>query len=316
MSSKDSKVEAKTLPCIFVPFAKKHPESNLLECIEKYKSKEKQQWRNASANLATKRLTELAKYFPELASFLESLEKNELGSSSLDEIELISVDFGVQISLLAINFGVQVSFPVIDFRVQVSLMNSTYEILLERISMLENANRQLIVENKALKKKLHERFTNQQDQELLLEKNQKTNMIDDLVNSQSQIGSIKKCTFCQASDINNKKQICPNCYNKLPMIKLDMQGSVPEVHTLQIFISDLIGINPNLIVNIRKVLEHIEKVSEVKNHRCTLYKKINMLKAFVELNWDIDMRDFAYYQGYQTENQLQFFKKYSDYHKS
>ena len=43
---------------------------------------------------------------------------------------------------------------------------------------------------------------------------------------------------------------------------------------------------------------------------------MNMLKAFVELNWDIDIKEFAQCQGYQTENQLQFFKKYSDHHKS
>ena len=35
----------------------------------------------------------------------------------------------------------------------------------------------------------------------------------------------------------------------------------------------------------------------------------NMLKAFVELNWDIDIRDFAQCQGYRTESQPQFFKK-------
>ncbi len=43
---------------------------------------------------------------------------------------------------------------------------------------------------------------------------------------------------------------------------------------------------------------------------------MNMLKAFVELNWDIDIKEFAQYQGYRTENQLQFFKKCSNYHKS
>ncbi|CAG8813651.1 19780_t:CDS:1, partial [Racocetra fulgida] len=55
-------------------------------------------------------------------------------------------------------------------------------------------------------------------EELLLEKNQETNAIDNLVNSQSQIGNMKKCRFCQVSDINNKKRVCPNCRNKLPTI--------------------------------------------------------------------------------------------------
>jgi hypothetical protein len=43
---------------------------------------------------------------------------------------------------------------------------------------------------------------------------------------------------------------------------------------------------------------------------------MNMLKAFVELNWDIDIKNFAQYQGYQHENQLRFFKKCIDHHKS
>ncbi|RHZ89504.1 hypothetical protein Glove_13g300 [Diversispora epigaea] len=47
-----------------------------------------------------------------------------------------------------------------------------------------------------------------------------------------------------------------------------------------------------------------------------LHEEMNMLKAFVELNWDIDMKDFAHCQGYRTENQLRFFKKCSDHHKS
>ncbi|CAG8821189.1 426_t:CDS:1, partial [Racocetra fulgida] len=90
------------------------------------------------------------------------------------QVEPTSVDFGVQVSLSTINvgvqvslptvdFGVQVSLPTVDFGVQVSLPDLKYEILLEQISKLESANAQLLAENKALKKKLCERFTNQQD---------------------------------------------------------------------------------------------------------------------------------------------------------
>ncbi|CAG8559138.1 21559_t:CDS:2, partial [Racocetra persica] len=158
------------------------------------------------------------------------------------QVEPTSIDFGVQVSLSTINVGVQVSLLTVDFGVQVSLPDLKYEILLEQISKLENANTQLLAENKALKKKLCERFTNQQDRiksiieiakkeqnnlykdienaihkeltnyllvilkELLLEKNQETNAINDLVNSQSQIGNMKKCHFGKVSDIDNKKQ--------------------------------------------------------------------------------------------------------------
>ncbi|CAG8517314.1 18081_t:CDS:2 [Racocetra fulgida] len=43
-------------------------------------------------------------------------------------------------------------------------------------------------------------------------------MVNDLINSQSQIENMKKCCFCQASNIDNKKQICPNCQNKSSII--------------------------------------------------------------------------------------------------
>ncbi|CAG8839472.1 26435_t:CDS:1, partial [Racocetra persica] len=61
-----------------------------------------------------------------------------------------------------------------------------------------------------MKDEIHEKLTNYLSivlEELLLEKNQETNAIDYLVNSQSQTGCIKKCSFCQAFDIDNKKRI-------------------------------------------------------------------------------------------------------------
>ncbi|CAG8472415.1 12297_t:CDS:2 [Dentiscutata heterogama] len=86
-----------------------------------------------------------------------------------------------------------------------------------------------------MKDKIHEELTNFLSvilEELLLEKNQKTNAIDDLLNSQSQMGSMKKCTFCQASDINNRKQVCPNCHNKLPTIS-EMNQQSNELSTIK-----------------------------------------------------------------------------------
>src|SRR3989337_1243554 len=43
---------------------------------------------------------------------------------------------------------------------------------------------------------------------------------------------------------------------------------------------------------------------------------MNMLRAYVELNWEIDLKQFAICQGYRTENQLAYFKKCIDHHKS
>ncbi|CAG8732889.1 14397_t:CDS:1 [Cetraspora pellucida] len=53
---------------------------------------------------------------------------------------------------------------------------------------------------------------------LCIEKNQETNIIDKLVHQQSQIRHMKKCLVCQISNIDNKKQVCPKCKNKLPML--------------------------------------------------------------------------------------------------
>ncbi|RHZ57004.1 hypothetical protein Glove_395g82 [Diversispora epigaea] len=188
------------------------------------------------------------------------------------------------------------------------------------------------------------------------------------------MGNMKKCTVCQTSNIDNKKRVCPTCHNKLPTVaEINQQFAeqqniidnakkplviyshtfqksrlIPErtVHTPQIFIPDPVGINPNSIANVQKILEHIEEIAGIKNGSCKwvvvtcdgvpyhhiqkikkdfpwlilipgpLHEEMNMLRSFVELNWDIDIRDFAQNQGYRTENQLQFFKKCSDYHKS
>jgi len=219
---------------------------------------------------------------------------------------------------------------------------------------------------------IHEELTNYLTiilEELCVEKSQETNVIDELVQHQSQIGSVKKCSACQLSNIDNKKRVCPACRNKLPTItemnQLNESADVTEkpvthshtfenaqsypeieVYTPQLYVPDPIAINPNSIANIRKVFEHIEELSGVKDgsrrwvvvtcdgvpyHRAqtikkdfpwlilvpgALHEEMNMLKAFVELNWDIDIRYFAQCQGYRSESQLQFFKKCSDHHKS
>jgi hypothetical protein len=213
-------------------------------------------------------------------------------------------------------------------------------------------------------------------EELRVEKTQETNAIDESARHQSQTGAVKKCSACQLTNIDNKKRVCPSCRNKLPtMAEINQQLNDPvgitnapekslvtvtrshvfektqsnsegEVYTPDLFVPDPIGINPNSTSNIRKIFEHIEELSGVKDgsrkwvavtcdgvpyHRAqkikkdfpwlilipgALHEEMNMLKAFVELNWDIDIREFAQCQGYRSEGQLQFFKKCSDHHKS
>ncbi|RIB22016.1 hypothetical protein C2G38_2076772 [Gigaspora rosea] len=225
-----------------------------------------------------------------------------------------------------------------------------------------------------MENEIHEELTNYLStilEKLLIEKNQETNTIDELVYHQSQIGYMKKCTVCQTSNIDNKKRNCPTCHNKLLTIsEINKQFDEPsnitniakksldispyafeeawltpenEVYMPQLFVPDPIGINPNSVANIQKVLEHIEKISGVKNgsrkwvvvtcdgvpyHHIqkiksefpwlilipgALHEEMNMLRAFVELNWDVDIRNFAHCQGYRSDNQLRFFKNCSDH---
>ncbi|RIB19714.1 hypothetical protein C2G38_2181071 [Gigaspora rosea] len=119
-----------------------------------------------------------------------------------------------------------------------------------------------------------------------------------------------------------------------------------EVDILNIYIPDPINVNPNSIANIEKILLHIETISGIRNgtrkwvavtcdgvpYRYAtklkekfpwlvlipgqLHEEMNMLRAFVELNWEIDLKRYAICQGYRTEKQLAYFKKCADHHKS
>ncbi|CAG8846187.1 6212_t:CDS:2, partial [Racocetra persica] len=122
-----SKSEAKDLLCIFAFLSTKHPNSDLLKRIEKCKEGK---WRNASAPAATKKLTKLAKYFPELASLLDSMdsyslcepEKKRLKFSNDDEPQVSEktfVDFGTQVERTFVDFGTQVERTFVDFGTQV-----------------------------------------------------------------------------------------------------------------------------------------------------------------------------------------------------
>ncbi|RHZ87942.1 hypothetical protein Glove_28g32 [Diversispora epigaea] len=106
-----------------------------------------------------------------------------------------------------------------------------------------------------------------------------------------------------------------------------------KIQIPQLFVPDPLGVNPNSISNIRMVFKYIEEITGIKDnirkwaivtcdgipyHRAQkikrefpwlilipgpLYEEMNMLKSFVELNWDIDIKIFAQCQGYRTENQ-------------
>ncbi|CAG8812411.1 16854_t:CDS:1, partial [Racocetra fulgida] len=63
--------------------------------------------------------------------------------------------------------------------------------------------------------------------ELINKKNQTNNLITKLMNNSEQVRFIKKCLNCHTSNINNKKQLCPNCNTKLPTISEAKQLNKP-----------------------------------------------------------------------------------------
>ncbi|RIB23681.1 hypothetical protein C2G38_2170499 [Gigaspora rosea] len=123
------------------------------------------------------------------------------------------------------------------------------------------------------------------------------------------------------------------------------QQSNPEHNVIipEMYVPDPLEYNPNSIDNVRKVLEYIQKIAEINQGErkwlpvtCdgvpytlaqkikkdfpwlilipgALHEEMNMLKAFIELNWMIDIKQFASLQGYRTENQLGYFKKHPMY---
>ncbi|CAG8528591.1 5126_t:CDS:1 [Racocetra fulgida] len=165
-----------------------------------------------------KKLTELAKYFPELAPLLDSIDSyslcgghyNQLVTKNLfinklkketnpillspgeskkkrlkffnndepqvsertfvnfgTQVERTFIDFSTQVERTFVNFSIQVVLlkkkACTNFGSQVSFLHPMCEILQKRIDKLEKNNEQLLSENEPLKKKLIEKFTNQQD---------------------------------------------------------------------------------------------------------------------------------------------------------
>src|SRR6266508_6918356 len=181
------KLNAKNLPCLFNFFANSYPESKLAQC----KVKENQKWQHASANAAIKRITEIAKYFSELFLLLNSLENYSLCEKHYNQV--IAKNFFIkQLKANNLIFSNSEEFQTLDlfekkfsdFGVQVSLPDPVHESLLKRIDELENLNKQLLFENKALKKRVNERFIDQQDRiksVIEIAKKERSNVYKDIV---------------------------------------------------------------------------------------------------------------------------------------
>ncbi|RHZ73180.1 hypothetical protein Glove_232g221 [Diversispora epigaea] len=174
--------KAKDKSCIIVFLAKNYSNSQLVDQLKTCKTEEKQKWRHASADAAVKKLTEIAKYFPELTLLLDSLENYSLCEKHYNNIvakssfikQLTETDNSIFLDLnkndrkklkISTNddeFQVFNSDPFektsVDFGVQVSLLDPAYEMLLKKTKELEYLNMQLLSKNEVLKRRLDEQF--------------------------------------------------------------------------------------------------------------------------------------------------------------
>jgi hypothetical protein len=102
----------------------------------------------------------------------------------------------------------------------------------------------------------------------------------------------------------------------VPQISITQRSVADKgIYIPEIFIPDPLNINPNSIANVEKVLQHIGKISEIQDGTCKwvavtcdgvpyhhaiklrekfpwlvlipgqLHEEMNMLRAFVKLNW-------------------------------
>ncbi|KAF0547920.1 hypothetical protein F8M41_000269 [Gigaspora margarita] len=174
------------------------------------------------------------------------------------------------------------------------------------------------------------------------EKSSSTNIIDfSIASTMTNTTNMKMCLEIQkekkveaenstVNQLNNPFIFKPYNINEeqinlfTPNISLTQQSVTdPKVNIPEIYIPDPININPNSLANVEKVLVHIEKISGIKDGICkwvvvtcdgvSYHHATKLRKKFP---WNIDLKHFAVCQGYRTENQLFYFKKCADHHKS
>ncbi|GBC22372.2 hypothetical protein GLOIN_2v1770734 [Rhizophagus irregularis DAOM 181602=DAOM 197198] len=161
-------------------------------------------------------------------------------------------------------------------------------------------------------KELHNYLSKILDQ-LCMEKLSSNNSINTLIESMiSNNGYDKYCS-------NYESKIAP-----VPQISMTQRSVADEgVCIPEIYIPDPLNINPNLIANVEKVLQHIKKISGIQDGTrkwvivtCDGVPYHHAVKLQEKFPWEIDLKKFAIHQGYQTENQLSYFKKCNDHHKA
>ncbi|KAF0551460.1 hypothetical protein F8M41_023403 [Gigaspora margarita] len=174
-------------------------------------------------------------------------------------------------------------------------------------------------------------FINEIISNLYSEKNQEANEIDKLVEKQNTL-SFQQTVLSE----NINKTIVFRPYEpKKPSVELQKSKISITQKTIinqgikipDLYVPDPIPINPNSLINVQKILEHIEIITGIKSGKhkwipvvcdSVPYNQALKLKKFSLVNFtsrEIDIKIFARCQGYQTDNQLDFFRKCIDHHK-
>src|ERR1043165_5069907 len=134
----------------------------------------------------------MVKYFPELSLLLDSLDNYSLYERHYNQV-IAKNSFIKQLKANdSIFLGLEEEFQALDlfekkffdFEIQVSLSDPAHESLLNRIDELEILNKQLLLKNEVLKKRINERFTDQQDRiesVIKIAKKERSNVYEDIV---------------------------------------------------------------------------------------------------------------------------------------
>ncbi|RIB04263.1 hypothetical protein C2G38_2284631 [Gigaspora rosea] len=146
--------------------------------------------------------------------------------------------------------------------------------------------------------------------DLIAEKTQTTNIIDQSIkNQKGAAGQSKWCKKCNTTNIDNKKRTCPKCNEKLDTLAALQAESANELAQLKNTASQ----SKPLIIKSHSYT-HKQKSSHFE--RISITQQSEPDDDVIVPEMMIDIKKFAIIQGYRTENQLGYFKKCADHHKS
>ncbi|RIB16285.1 hypothetical protein C2G38_2038690 [Gigaspora rosea] len=132
---------------------------------------------------------------------------------------------------------------------------------------------------------------------------------ENIKNQKGAAGQSKWCKKCNTTNIDNKKRTCPKCNEKLDTLAALQAESANE---LAQFNNTASQSKPPIIKS--HFYTHEQKSSHFE--RISIIQRSEPDDDVIVLEMMIDIKKFAIIQGYRTENQLGYFKKCANHHKS